>query len=207
MGFLCKLRIHFLQLYKVVGRGKSAMEFDKSLIQKLKENDRPAQEAFYRYFAPKMFGVCLRFAIDSAEAEDMMQEGFIRVFRYIGDYRGDGSFEGWVRRTMVNTAINIYKRRVKRSFTTPLEYAGSASGFEPTIIEQMSADELLEIIKELPPGYRMIFNLNIIEGYTHKEIGKMLGISENTSKSQLSRARLAIQKKLEEIKRKENLEG
>jgi len=181
------------------------MQFDKSLIEPLKQNNRKAQEAFYRFFAPKMFGVCLRFSADSDEAEDIMQEGFIRVFRYIKDYRGDGSFEGWVRRTMVNTAINHYKRRIKRSFTKPIEQAGLAAGFNANIVEQMSANELLKIISKLPVGYRTVFNLNIIEGYTHREIGELLGISENTSKSQLSRARASLQKKLEMIKRKENL--
>ncbi len=182
------------------------MGFDKSLIEKLKKNDRKAQEAFYEFFAPKMFGVCLRFAVDRVEAEDILQEGFIRVFRYVKDYRGDGSFDGWVRRTIVNTAINHYKRRIKRSFTKPIEHAGLAAGFNANIVEQMTANEILEIIKELPVGYRTVFNLNIIEGYTHKEIGEMLGISENTSKSQLSRARASLQKKLEAIKRKDNIE-
>jgi RNA polymerase sigma-70 factor (ECF subfamily) len=181
------------------------MEFDKSLIQKLKENDRKAQEAFYLFFAPKMFGICLRFSADSDEAQDILQEGFIRVFRYVKDYRGEGSFDGWVRRTIVNTAINHYKKRIKRSFTKPIEHAGPAAEFNAHIVEQMSADEILEVIKELPDGYRTVFNLNIIEGYTHKEIGELLGISENTSKSQLSRARIAIQKKLEKIKQKENI--
>jgi len=182
------------------------MVFDKSLIEKLKKNDRKAQETFYRFFAPKMFGVCMRFSTDSDDAEDIMQEGFIRVFRYVKDYRGEGSFDGWVRRTIVNTAINHYKRRIKRSFTKPIEHAGSAAGFDAHIVERMSADEILLVIKELPDGYRTVFNLNIIEGYTHKEIGEMLGISENTSKSQLSRARASLQKKLEKIKRRENIE-
>ena len=181
------------------------MVFDKLLIEKLKKNDRKAQEAFYRFFAPKMFGVCMRFSTDSDDAEDIMQEGFIRVFRYVKDFRGEGSFDGWVRRTIVNTAINHYKRRIKRSFTKPIEHAGSAAGFDANIIERMSADEILVVIKELPDGYRTVFNLNIIEGYTHKEIGEMLGISENTSKSQLSRARASLQKKLEKIKRRENI--
>ncbi len=179
------------------------MGFDKSLIEKLKRNDRKAQEAFYKFFAPRMYGVCLRFAVDSVEAEDILQEGFIRVFRYVKDYRGEGSFDGWVRRTIVNTAINHYKRRIKRSFTKPIEHAGIAAGFNANIVEQMTANEILEVIKELPDGYRTVFNLNAIEGYTHKEIGEMLGISENTSKSQLSRARASLQKKLEKIKRKD----
>lgn len=181
------------------------MKFDKSLIKQLKENNRKAQEAFYRFFAPKMFGVCLRFSANKYDAEDIMQEGFIRVFRYIKDYRGEGSFEGWVRRIIVNTAINHYKRRIKRSFSNPIEEEGKAAGFNANIIEQMSADEILKIVSELPVGYRTVFNLNIIEGYTHKEIGVLLGISENTSKSQLSRARGSLQKKLENIKRKENI--
>lgn len=182
------------------------MEFDKPFIRKLIKHDRDAQKAFYKQLAPKMYGICLRFASDRDEADDILQEGFIRVFNHLKDFRGEGSLEGWVRRTMVNTAINIYKKRIKKGIAADIEKYENSLSVKPRIVEKISADELLELIKELPLGYRTIFNLSVIDGYTHKEIGLKLNISENTSKSQLSRARTALQKKLQSIKDKENLD-
>jgi RNA polymerase sigma-70 factor (ECF subfamily) len=181
------------------------MEFNSAFIKKLKENDSKTQRVFYQQLAPKMYGICLRFALINEDADDILQDGFIRIFNHIKDFRGDGSLEGWVRRTIVNTAINYYKKKIKQGIKTDLEYVKSQIKEQNNIIERMSADELLVLINELPPGYRMVFNLNIIEGYTHKEIGHMLEISENTSKSQLSRARASLQKKISIIRHKENL--
>ncbi|HJN06248.1 MAG TPA: RNA polymerase sigma factor [Bacteroidales bacterium] len=181
------------------------MQFDSAFIDRLKENDSKAQRVFYQQLAPKMYGICLRFALISEDADDILQDGFIRVFKHIGDFRGEGSLEGWVRRTIVNTAINYYKKKIKQGINTDLEYVKGKVKETNNIVEKMAADELLELINELPPGYRMVFNLNVIEGYTHKEIGQMLEISENTSKSQLSRARISLQKKIFSIRDKENL--
>ena len=181
------------------------MEFDSTFIQRLKDDDSKAQRVFYEQLAPKMYGICLRFALINEDADDILQDGFIRVFRHIKDFRGEGSLEGWVRRTIVNTAINYYKKKIKQGIKTDLEFVKHKIKEQNTIIEKMSCDEILEVIKELPPGYRMVFNLNVIEGYTHKEIGKILEISENTSKSQLSRARASLQKKLHSIRDRENL--
>lgn len=182
------------------------MNIDKTFIKRLKSGDDRAQKAFYQQFAPRMFGICLRFSSNRAEAEDMLQEGFIRVFNHIKDFRGEGSIEGWVRRTIINTAINIYKKRIKQGISTELEYAREKVRNENQIIEKMAADELLEVIQQLPDGYRAVFNLNVIEGYSHKEIGEMLDISENTSKSQLSRARVSLQKKIQNLKNRENID-
>jgi RNA polymerase sigma-70 factor (ECF subfamily) len=134
-----------------------------------------------------------------------LQDGVIRVFKHIKDFRGEGSLEGWVRRTIVNTAINYYKKKIKQGVSVNLDFVQGKIKEDSKVVEKMSADELLELISELPPGYRTVFNLNVIEGYTHKEIGKLLEISENTSKSQLSRARVSLQNKLAEIKEKENI--
>ncbi len=179
------------------------MIFDNAFIEKLKSRDKKAQEVFYQQLAPKMYGICLRFAGNTEEANDILQEGFIRVFNHLKDFREEGSLEGWVRRTIINTAINFYKKRIKQGKKTELENVREKTDGKQYIIEKMAADELIELIRELPDGYRAVFNLNIIEGYTHKEIGEMLEISENTSKSQLSRARKALQKKLISIKEKE----
>jgi len=180
------------------------MHIDKSFIKRLKSGDDKAQKAFYQKFAPKMYGICLRFSKNTAEADDMLQEGFIRIFNHIKDFRGEGALEGWVRRTIVNTAINFYKKRIKQGITTELENVREKVEDESYIIEQMAAKELLEVIRQLPDGYRTVFNLNVIEGYSHKEIGEMLDISENTSKSQLSRARVSLQKKIKSLKKREN---
>jgi len=181
------------------------MKIDKTFIKKLQKHDKKTQKAFYNIVSGEMYGVCLRFANSTEDANDMLQEGFIRIFKFIRNYRGDGSFEGWVRRTIVNTAINYYKKEKKRGFNVDLEYVKKEYITDESAIEKLAFNELLEIIRELPVGYRTVFNLNIIEGYTHREISELLGISENTSKSQLSRARLAIQKRIAEINRKENI--
>ena len=179
------------------------MVFSNAFIEKLKSGDKKAQEAFYQQLAPKMYGICLRFAGSVDEANDILQEGFIRVFNHLKDFREEGSLEGWVRKTMINTAINFYKKRIKQGIKTGLENAREKTDGKQYIIEKMAADELIQLIQKLPDGYRTVFNLNIIEGYTHKEISNMLEISENTSKSQLSRARQALRKKLISLKEKE----
>jgi RNA polymerase sigma factor (sigma-70 family) len=172
------------------------MHFDEDFIGRCLDNDPKAQRELYKQFAPKMFGICLRYAKNQMEAEDVLQEGFIKVFRYLKNYRNEGSLEGWVRRTMVNTAINYYKKKIKYQKDVSLDQTEPINTEEESAIDKLSAKELLDLIRALPDGYRMVFNLNVIEGYTHKEIGEMLKISENTSKSQLSRARGVLQDKL-----------
>lgn len=148
-----------------------------------------------------MYGVCLRFARNTLEADDILQEGFIKVFTFLKDYRQDGSLEGWIRRTFVNTAINYYHSKENEWKETTIDKAVAIPSATEDILSQISAADLLDIIRELPEGYRMVFNLYVIEGYNHQEIGEMLHISENTSKSQLSRARMALQERLEKRKK------
>ena len=174
---------------------------EEDFIQRCLDNDPQAQEELYRHFAPKMFGICLRFTKNKMEAEDVLQEGFIKVFTYLKDYRSEGSLEGWIRRTIINTAINYYKKRAKEFSDVQVEQLELTEENVESIIEKISANELLSVIQKLPDGYRMVFNLSVIEGYTHKEIGKMLGISENTSKSQLSRARTVLQTRIKKNKK------
>jgi RNA polymerase sigma-70 factor (ECF subfamily) len=172
------------------------MHFDEGFIKRCVDNDSKAQEALYQQYAPKMFGICLRYTKNQMEAEDVLQEGFIKVFRCLKDYRNDGSLEGWIRKTMVNTAINFYRQRLKFQKDISLELSEPINHEDESALDKLSAKELLTLITELPDGYRVVFNLSVIEGYTHKEIGEMLNISENTSKSQLSRARSVLQNKL-----------
>lgn len=169
---------------------------DQEFIKRCLNNDPKAQEMLYKHYAPKMFGICIRYAKTQAEAEDILQEGFIKIFTRLKDYRNDGSFEGWIRKTFVNTAINFYRKNLKSKNDIDITDVEIENDSQMSAIDQLSTNELLEVIRELPDGYRMVFNLNVIEGYTHKEIGEMLDISENTSKSQLSRAKQALQKQL-----------
>lgn len=177
------------------------MHSDEQLIEGCLNNESYYQELLYKRFAPKMFGVCMRFAKNQMEAEDILQEGFIKVYSYLKTFRKEGSLEGWIRRTIINTAINLYKKNYKHLQDTDLDQAGRYIADEEGVLDKLSLKELLNLIQDLPDGYRMVFNLNILEGYTHREIGEMLEISENTSKSQLSRARNALQKKIKELTR------
>ncbi|MCD4683809.1 MAG: sigma-70 family RNA polymerase sigma factor [Bacteroidales bacterium] len=146
-----------------------------------------------------MYGVCLRFAKNQMEADDILQEGFIKVFLNLRTFRNEGSLEGWIRRTIVNTAINLFKKNAKYLKDIEIDKAEIVQNTEEGALDKISVEELLNLIRELPAGYRMVFNLNVIEGYTHKEISELLKISENTSKSQLSRARQTLQKKLSKL--------
>lgn len=169
---------------------------EENLIERCIKNDPQAQRELYNRFAPKMWGVCLRFAKDKMNAEDIMQEGFIRVFSKLAQFNFEGSFEGWIRKTFVNTAINYYKKNLNFQHELSYEETFIAEGIDDQSIEKLSAQELMKLVQELPEGYRIVFNLYAVEGYTHKEIGELLQISENTSKSQLSRARGVLQEKV-----------
>jgi RNA polymerase sigma-70 factor (ECF subfamily) len=172
------------------------MYSDKELIDKCLENDSRAQEFLYKRFSNRMYGVCLRFARNTLEADDILQEGFIKVFSYLKDFRQEGSLEGWIRRTIVNTAINYYNSKQNEWNETSIDKAQFYQTETEDVLDKISAADLLNLIRELPEGYRMVFNLYVIEGYNHQEIAEMLHISENTSKSQLSRARMALQDRL-----------
>ena len=162
----------------------------------LLRNNSTSHELLYKLFAPKMYGICLRFAGNQMEADDILQEGFIKVFTQLKKFRNEGSLEGWIRRTYINKAINYYRKNLKISKFHNIDDIEVAITNEENIYDTLSKEELINLINELPNGYRTVFNLNVIEGYTHKEIGKMLNISDNTSKSQLTRARSILQKKV-----------
>ncbi len=172
----------------------------KEIIESCVAGNERAQAKLYELFAPKMFGVCLRYATDSAEAEDNLQEGFIKVFKYIEKFRHEGSFEGWMRRIMVNVSLEKYR---KQHYMYPVEdieiYEGNV--FANDILDEISVQELIALIQELPPRYRMVFNLYVMEGMSHREIGKEMNISEGTSKSNLARARDILQRKVKNLYR------
>jgi len=156
------------------------------------EGDRRMQEELYRRFSPRMYGVCLRYAGNVEEAEDILQEGFIKIFKKLGSFRSEGSFEGWVRRIFVNTAIEHFRRKTYQQPITE-QHENTVEGKSLSVLDELGEKDILKLVQELSPGYRTVFNLYVVEGYTHKEIGDILGISEGTSKSQLSRAKVLLQ--------------
>lgn len=148
-------------------------------------------------FAPKMYAVCLRYSRDQDEARDNLQDGFIKVFENLRQFRGAGSFEGWVRKIMVNTALQKYRGHYQLYALSDNESKASNIPVD-NISEIIGEKELLSMIQELPPRYKLVFNMYAIEGYSHKEIGEMLNITEGTSKSNLSRARDILQERLKQ---------
>lgn len=165
---------------------------ESDLINGCLEGDRRMQEELYRRFSPKMYAVCLRYAGNAEEAEDILQEGFIKVFKKLDSFRREGSFEGWVRRIFVNTAIEHFRRKRYLMPVTEKE-ENTIEGKYLSVLDDLAARDIMALVQELSPGYRTVFNLYVVEGYTHKEIADMMGISEGTSKSQLSRAKVILQ--------------
>jgi RNA polymerase sigma factor (sigma-70 family) len=157
------------------------------------KNDAASQDALYARFSPRMLGVCYRFAKNREDAEDMLQEGFIKVFSQIHQYRGDGSLEGWIRRILVHTCINILKKNKKFSECVDIRNAYGLMIREDMIPGIMQAKEVVECIRMLPLGYRTVLNLYAIEGYSHREIGHLLDIEESTSRSQYTRAKSMLE--------------
>ncbi len=167
--------------------------------EKCKSRDRQAQSELYKIFAPKMYAICLRYSRDQDEANDILQNGFIKVFNKCELFEGKGSLEGWIRRVMVNTAIENHRKN-KVKFISTDELSGHDMVLSsPSSLTNLNYKDLLELIKKLPIGYRTVFNLYAIEGYNHKEIGEMLEISEGSSKSQLSRARSWLKDRIEKM--------
>ncbi|MBK6610767.1 MAG: RNA polymerase sigma factor [Sphingobacteriales bacterium] len=172
---------------------------EKDLIRGCIDGKQKHQEALYARYSPKLFAICLRYANDRPTAEDILQDSFIKIFRNLEKFRFDGSFEGWMRRIAVNTAIEYFRK------STPMypivETGGGVNEIvNENILANLNAADLLKLVQELSPGYRTIFNLYAIEGFTHREIAEMLSISEGTSKSQLARARYLLQKRLHDLK-------
>jgi RNA polymerase sigma factor (sigma-70 family) len=168
---------------------------DNDLLVKCRDNDRKAQYELYNKYSGKMYFVCLRYAEDSDQAQDILQDGFIKVFKNLDKFRGEGSFEGWIRRIFVNTAIEYIRRKIDiKSISETHEE--SIETKEVNGLNKLAADDIFKVIQTLPTGYKSVFNMYEIEGYSHKEIAEMLGISEGTSKSQLSRAKQMLKKEL-----------
>lgn len=169
----------------------------EDLFEGCKRGDRQAQEGLYRALAPTMMGICLRYAKDRDDAEDILQTAFIKVFQKISDFRMEGSFEGWVKRIMVNTALEHYRKNLRSLTAVSLDEVQEEVSFSAW--NSLEVQDLLNLIQSLPNGYRMVFNLYALEGYSHKEIADELGITESGSKSQLSRARALLKEKIKQL--------
>src|SRR5690606_18373335 len=181
-----------------IGKLKQTVTTIDSLYEGCKAGNRQAQERLYRALASKMLGVCLRDVRSTFEAEDMLQTGFIKVFRHIDRYRGVGSFEGWIRRIMVNTAIEMYRANQRGGLTVEMN-AVTEDGQQTFSMDELECEDLLKLIQTLPDGYRMVFNMYALEGFSHREIAETLNISEGASKSQLSRARTWLKEKIKQL--------
>ena len=175
---------------------------EEQIIEGCASHERKAQKVLYEKYSHLLFGVCLRYAAGRAEAEDILQESFLKIFSRIRDYTGRGSFTGWMRKIVINTALTHYHANLKHRNNVGIEeYSiseAAASGFDEDLF---SSEELYKVLNDLPNGYRIVFNLYAVEGYKHKEIAEILGIDLNTSKSQYSRAKAAIREKLEKLSR------
>jgi RNA polymerase sigma factor (sigma-70 family) len=187
------------------------MLIDDSIIEGCVEGKRSAQSVLYRKFSAIMLAICLRYAQNRDEAEDILQEAFLKIFQNIGSYRKEGSFEGWMKRVIINHALNYYRKNRKLPFLEDIERINETDIMEENIEYSVnhapvSADKLIALIQMLPPGYRMVFNMYVFEEYSHKEISEALNISENTSKTQLLKARRMLRKKLFELNLLKNTE-
>ncbi len=167
------------------------------LITRCKKKDGKAQAALYQQYATILFGICLKYSPNRTEAEDSLQDAFITIFSRIEQYEGKGSFEGWMKRITVNTVLQKYRK--KRIFDIPNEEQIEEPSVEVEN-ESIPLDYLLKIIQELPDRYRLVFNLYVLDGYSHKDIADMLGISDGTSKSNLARARMILKTKIENFR-------
>lgn len=173
------------------------MDDIKKIIKGCLEGNRRDQELLYRRHANKMYAVCLRYSDSDEEARDILQEGFIKIFQNLQNYKHEGSFEGWIRKIVVNTALERFRTRFSLYRVDEIDSLHEPEA-DPDTEDYTGIDaiDLLYIIKQLPPKYRMVFNLYAIEGYSHKEISRMMNISAGTSKSNLSRARSILQRKV-----------
>ena len=170
---------------------------ENKLIQKAIKNNRKAQNVLYELHAPKMLSVCRYYIRDVHFAEEVMLNGFLKVFSNLKKFKKEGSFEGWIRKIMVRESISFLRQQKNIEFT--VEEVDIKSNFSITINTKFEAEEIQQLIDDLPEGYRIVFNMSVIEGYKHHEIAKILNISEGTSKSQLFKARKLLQQKIKEI--------
>ncbi|MDR1258194.1 MAG: sigma-70 family RNA polymerase sigma factor [Tannerellaceae bacterium] len=172
---------------------------EQQLIDGCRKGNRLAQKELYDTYSRKMMGVCLRYASDKETARDILQDGFIKVFTSIGSFSGAGSFEGWMRKIFINCALELLRKSDVLRDAVELDYKSETSGSGYSVISDISANELMKMVQGLPAGFRTIFNMFAIEGFSHKEISETLGITESTSRSQYTRAKQLLQRKMKDL--------
>ena len=172
--------------------------FDSQLIDACKKGDRASQKILFDRLAPRMFPLCIRYVKDRSLAEDILQDGFITLFTRIDTYKADGSFEGWARRIFVTTALMSLRKKDALKMSDELDTARGMKAETVSQMQNIGYKELMELVMTLPAGFRTVFNMYAIEGYSHKEIAQMLGITETTSRPQFSSARAWLQNKITE---------
>lgn len=168
------------------------------LLEGCRQNNRESQRLLYQHYYSYAMSICLRYCRSSDGAKEILNDGFLKVFKKIDQYNPDTSFKAWLRRIMINTAIDYYRREAKHNYHEDIENTSLESN-QPEVIGQLSYEELIHMIQRLPPAYRAVFNLHVVDGYSHEEIGLILNISEGTSKSNLMKARISLKKMLEKM--------
>ncbi|RUA28794.1 MAG: RNA polymerase subunit sigma-70 [Bacteroidetes bacterium] len=177
------------------------MVSEKDLIEGCQKGKAKLQRLLYERYAPKMLGVCMRYFNSKEEAQDALQDGFVKVYTKINNFKGQGSFEGWIRRIMVNTSLNLIRNNLKHQFHEDVADAKIHITDFSLEYDQFNVQDIMKLIQELPNGYRVVFNMYEIDGFSHKEIAEELNISVNTSKSQLLKARRSLRLGLEKLHR------
>lgn len=172
---------------------------ERQLIDGCKRGERRAQKELYDTYSHKMMAVCLRYVNDRETARDLLQDGFVKVFTSIGSYQGSGSFEGWIRKIFVNCALEYLRKSDVLREAVDLDNTVELAQPDSSAISDMSAEELMRMVRELPMGFRTVFNMFAIEGYSHREIGVMLNITESTSRSQYTRAKQLLQRRIKAV--------
>jgi RNA polymerase sigma factor (sigma-70 family) len=198
-GFIARQRFRLLSYLMTVGHKLQDLT-EKEIIQGCTKKDAVAQHRLFLDYAPKLMTICRRYACDPSEAEDMLQDAFMRIFKYIHQYHSTGSFEGWLKRITVNAAIHVLQGK-KIRFLDISDTSVEIHTPAPDIYSDLSTEDLLKLISRLPDGYRMIFNLHILEGYSHDEISRMLHIKPATSRSQLSKARNMLKEQINSLQK------
>ncbi len=169
------------------------------LIDKCIDGDRAAQRKMYDLLAPRYFPVCIRYIGDRTAAEDILQEGFVALFTKLGSYSGTGSFDGWARRIFINASLMYLRKNDALKMSDDISLARGLKAEEETAIEKLSYKEIMTAVTAMPPGFRTVFNLYVMEGFSHREIAQMLGITESTSRTQLSRGRIWLQERIKKL--------
>ncbi|MEY4286384.1 MAG: hypothetical protein RL511_457 [Bacteroidota bacterium] len=172
---------------------------EQELIQGCIAARPKAQKALFDIYAPKLYVVCLRYLKDQMRAQDVLQDTFVKIFAHIGNYKSEGAFEGWLKRIAVNTCLDQLRKDKKLLTDVPLDDVSHKLAHQDFSAEKLMADDLLKLVQALPDGYRTVFNLFAIEGFSHQEIAQQLGISESTSKTQYLRARAYLKERIENI--------